>query len=207
MSKCGSMPRDSALDGCIAPGPRIGFHQPLADDDSICQAAAPGGDDRRRRPTKFTPLHCWERHAKFNVGLPALAPPSGLPPQHTSPAPHHLLRHHALTCPRSPKSLITQYRPSNKLTWARCTSSLSRRCCRLSSHNALSAFASQTVAMTSDSLPSGSALPARPSSPSGSLYAMSDDEEGDYNTITHTETGRGVKLLFSKSKVRVLAFS
>lgn len=32
---------------------------------------------------------------------------------------------------------------------------------------------------------------------------MSDDEEGDYDTITHTETGRGVKLLFSKSKVYV----
>ncbi|KAK8035062.1 GTPase-activating protein GYP7 [Apiospora rasikravindrae] len=32
---------------------------------------------------------------------------------------------------------------------------------------------------------------------------MSDDEEGDYNTITHTESGRGVKLLFSKSKVYV----
>ncbi|OAQ77158.1 GTPase-activating protein GYP7 [Purpureocillium lilacinum] len=32
---------------------------------------------------------------------------------------------------------------------------------------------------------------------------MSDDEEGGYNTITHTETGRGVKLLFSKSKVYV----
>lgn len=31
---------------------------------------------------------------------------------------------------------------------------------------------------------------------------MSDDEEGEYNTITHTETGRGVKLLYSKSKVR-----
>ncbi len=31
---------------------------------------------------------------------------------------------------------------------------------------------------------------------------MSDDEEGEYNTITHSETGRGVKLLFSKSKVR-----
>ncbi|KAK5627426.1 hypothetical protein RRF57_003141 [Xylaria bambusicola] len=29
---------------------------------------------------------------------------------------------------------------------------------------------------------------------------MSDDEEGEYNTITHTETGRGVKLLYSKSK-------
>ncbi len=30
---------------------------------------------------------------------------------------------------------------------------------------------------------------------------MSDDEEGAYNTITHTESGKGVKLLFSKSKV------
>ncbi|KAK4127571.1 putative GTPase activating protein [Parathielavia appendiculata] len=43
----------------------------------------------------------------------------------------------------------------------------------------------------------------RPASPAGSFYAMSDDEEGDYNTITHTESGRGVKLLFSKSKVYV----
>lgn len=42
----------------------------------------------------------------------------------------------------------------------------------------------------------------RPASPSGSLYAMSDDEEGEYNTITHQESGKGVKLLFSKSKVR-----
>lgn len=33
---------------------------------------------------------------------------------------------------------------------------------------------------------------------------MSDDEEGEYNTITHTETGKGVKLLYSKSKVRSL---
>lgn len=31
---------------------------------------------------------------------------------------------------------------------------------------------------------------------------MSDDEEGDYNTIRHTKTGRGVKLLYTKSKVR-----
>ncbi len=41
----------------------------------------------------------------------------------------------------------------------------------------------------------------RSPSPTGSFYAMSDDEEGEYNTITHTQTGRGVKLLFSKSKV------
>lgn len=32
---------------------------------------------------------------------------------------------------------------------------------------------------------------------------MSDDEEGDYNTITHTSTGRGVKLLYTKSKVYI----
>lgn len=44
--------------------------------------------------------------------------------------------------------------------------------------------------------------PPRQASPSGSFYAMSDDEEGEYNTITHTETGKGVKLLYSKSKVR-----
>jgi hypothetical protein len=43
--------------------------------------------------------------------------------------------------------------------------------------------------------------PRRPASPSTSFYALSDDEEGEYDTITHTETGKGVKLLFSKSKV------
>lgn len=43
---------------------------------------------------------------------------------------------------------------------------------------------------------------ARPSSPSNSFYALSDDEEGDYNTITETTSGRGVKLLYSKSKVK-----
>ncbi|CAK7213850.1 GTPase activating protein [Sporothrix bragantina] len=43
----------------------------------------------------------------------------------------------------------------------------------------------------------------RSSSPEGSYYAMSDDEEGGYNTVTHTETGRGVKLLYSKSKVYI----
>ncbi|KAF3771225.1 RabGAP/TBC [Cryphonectria parasitica EP155] len=61
--------------------------------------------------------------------------------------------------------------------------------------------------MTSDGLPhtgtSQDTQPARPASPAGSLYAMSDDEEGGYNTITHTETGRGVKLLYSKSKVYI----
>ncbi|TGO39965.1 hypothetical protein BHYA_0044g00060 [Botrytis hyacinthi] len=44
--------------------------------------------------------------------------------------------------------------------------------------------------------------PARPVSPN-SFYALSDDEEGDYNTVTYTESGRGVKLLFSKSKVYI----
>ncbi|KAI0491075.1 GTPase-activating protein GYP7 [Xylaria cf. heliscus] len=44
---------------------------------------------------------------------------------------------------------------------------------------------------------------ARAGSPTGSFYAMSDDEEGEYNTITHTETGRGVRLLYSKSKVYI----
>jgi hypothetical protein len=43
--------------------------------------------------------------------------------------------------------------------------------------------------------------PEAPASPSASYYDLSDDEEGDYNTITHTSSGRGVKLLFSKSKV------
>lgn len=43
----------------------------------------------------------------------------------------------------------------------------------------------------------------RASSPSNSFYAMSDDDEGDYNTIMHTRTGRGVKLLFAKSKVYI----
>ncbi|KAL2128798.1 hypothetical protein VTI74DRAFT_8618 [Chaetomium olivicolor] len=64
----------------------------------------------------------------------------------------------------------------------------------------------QTTATTSSSsFSSFSTLshPPRPASPTGSFYAMSDDEEGDYDTITHTETGRGVKLLFSKSKVYI----
>ncbi|KAI5854971.1 rab-GTPase-TBC domain-containing protein [Tricharina praecox] len=42
-----------------------------------------------------------------------------------------------------------------------------------------------------------------PASPSGSFYDLSDDNEDDYNTITHTSTGRSVKLLFSKSKVYI----
>src|ERR1700761_8667915 len=40
-------------------------------------------------------------------------------------------------------------------------------------------------------------------SPSASFYDLSDDEEGGYNTITHPHATKGVKLLFSKSKVYV----
>ena len=40
-----------------------------------------------------------------------------------------------------------------------------------------------------------------PASPSGSYYDLSDDDEQDYNTITHSSSGRSVKLLYSKSKV------
>lgn len=44
-----------------------------------------------------------------------------------------------------------------------------------------------------------------PASPTASYYDLSDDdeEEEEYSTITHTATGRGVKLLYSKSKVRL----
>ena len=42
-----------------------------------------------------------------------------------------------------------------------------------------------------------------PISPTSSFYDLSDDEEGGYNTIMHDTSGRGVKLLFSKSKVYV----
>ncbi|KZF21405.1 RabGAP/TBC [Xylona heveae TC161] len=45
--------------------------------------------------------------------------------------------------------------------------------------------------------------PGSPPSPSASFFDVSDDEEGDYNTISHTSSTRGVKLLFSKSKVYV----
>ncbi|KAK4691649.1 hypothetical protein P7C71_g5392, partial [Lecanoromycetidae sp. Uapishka_2] len=45
--------------------------------------------------------------------------------------------------------------------------------------------------------------PGAPPSPTASLYDLSDDEEGEYNTIMHSSSGRGVKLLFSKSKVYV----
>lgn len=48
--------------------------------------------------------------------------------------------------------------------------------------------------------------PPSPPSPTASFYDVSDDEEGQYNTITHSRTGRGVKLLFSKSKVSAILY-
>lgn len=47
------------------------------------------------------------------------------------------------------------------------------------------------------------AEPPSPPSPTASFYDMSDDDEGGYNTIKHTKTGKGVKLLYAKSKVYV----
>lgn len=48
-----------------------------------------------------------------------------------------------------------------------------------------------------------SSPPPSPPSPSASFYDddMTDDDEGEYSTIRHTKTSRGVKLLFTKSKV------
>lgn len=43
--------------------------------------------------------------------------------------------------------------------------------------------------------------PPSPPSPTASFYDVSDDDEDDYNTISHATSRRGVKLLFSKSKV------
>ena len=43
-------------------------------------------------------------------------------------------------------------------------------------------------------------MTARSGSPS-SFYALSDDDEDEYDTITQSTSRTGVKLLFSKSKV------
>ena len=48
--------------------------------------------------------------------------------------------------------------------------------------------------------PSPPLSPAIPTSPTASVYDLSDDDEEEYNTIMHSSSGRGVKLLFSKSK-------
>ncbi|KAJ5895979.1 GTPase-activating protein GYP7 [Penicillium subrubescens] len=45
--------------------------------------------------------------------------------------------------------------------------------------------------------------PPSPPSPTASFYDLSDDDEGEYNTIAQARSGRGVKLLYSKSKVYV----
>lgn len=44
--------------------------------------------------------------------------------------------------------------------------------------------------------------PPSPPSPA-SFYDVSDADEDEYNTIAHAAYERGVKLLFSKSKVRL----
>lgn len=43
--------------------------------------------------------------------------------------------------------------------------------------------------------------PPSPPSPTASFYDVSDDDEDEYSTIAHARSGRGVKLLYSKSKV------
>lgn len=59
------------------------------------------------------------------------------------------------------------------------------------------------TAPTEDGSPAmASPAPPSPPSPSASFYDVSDDDEGEYNTIRHTESGKGVKLLYTKSKVR-----
>lgn len=45
-------------------------------------------------------------------------------------------------------------------------------------------------------------MAASPPSPSDSFYDVSDEEEDEYKTIAQCRPERGVKLLFSKSKVR-----
>lgn len=45
--------------------------------------------------------------------------------------------------------------------------------------------------------------PPSPPSPTASYYDLSDEDEDEYNTIAHARSGRGVKLLFSKSKVYI----
>ena len=65
----------------------------------------------------------------------------------------------------------------------------------------------ETIAQTNDSrqviilMADSAAKLTPPASPTASFYDLSDDEEGEYNTIMHSSSGRGVKLLFSKSKV------
>ena len=46
------------------------------------------------------------------------------------------------------------------------------------------------------------APPPSPPSPSASFYDVSDDDETEYSTIKHSKLEKGVKLLYTKSKVR-----
>ncbi|KAI9375853.1 rab-GTPase-TBC domain-containing protein [Aspergillus egyptiacus] len=45
--------------------------------------------------------------------------------------------------------------------------------------------------------------PPSPPSPTASFFDVSDEEEDEYNTIAHTASKKGVRLLYSKSKVYV----
>jgi len=47
-------------------------------------------------------------------------------------------------------------------------------------------------------------MPPADVSPPASLYDLSENDEGEYNTIRHVKSGKGVKLLCSKSKVRLV---
>ena len=58
-------------------------------------------------------------------------------------------------------------------------------------------------AITDTNMASGPSAKRDVPSPSASFYDLSDDEEGGYNTIAHASATKGVKLLFSKSKVYV----
>ncbi|KAF4624201.1 hypothetical protein G7Y89_g13972 [Cudoniella acicularis] len=62
----------------------------------------------------------------------------------------------------------------------------------LEPRNTNSTSLSRDPEMTKNNKMTSTAGPARPTSPSNSFYALSDDEEGEYNTITHTSSGRGV---------------
>lgn len=69
------------------------------------------------------------------------------------------------------------------------------------------AVASRIFDMPNPTSPSAAhdanADPPSPPSPTASFYDMSDDEEGEYSTIRHSNSGKGVKLLYTKSKVYV----
>lgn len=62
--------------------------------------------------------------------------------------------------------------------------------------------AEQSLDMPSTPPPAdGAADPPSPPSPTASFYDMSDDEETEYRAVGHSNTRKGVKLLYAKSKV------